>query len=401
MAWNEPGKGGQQGGNQDGPPELDKVFKDLSDKLSGLFGKKKSNPASSGGGSSAPTNFKPFIIGGVILLLVIWVLSGIFIVSPAEKAVVLQFGKYETTVGPGPHWIPRLIRSETKVNVQEISNYSYSAQMLTKDQNIVDVAVSVQYRVGDVRDYLYNLVNATNSVQQATASALRQVMGVTTLDQVLTSGRAVVRQAVMQQLEKILQIYHAGIEITDVALQPAKAPAEVKDAFDDAIKAQEDEQRYQNQAEAYANGVLPIAEGRAKRITAEAKAYSQQVVLQADAAVAQFNAIYPVYKDAPRVTRERLYLTAIENVLRHSSKVFVDTKGNNNNLMYLPLDQLVAKEEKKLTEKNDTDTVTAQELDQSGVLQNSYENPLSRSGALNNNSSTVNPDSLVGQGARP
>lgn len=394
MAWNEPGNGNKQGGNQDGPPDLDKVFKDMSDKFSGLFGKKKSS-GSSGSGDSV--NAKPLIIVGLVVLLIIWALSGIFIVSPAEKAVVLQFGRYQSTVGAGPHWLPRFIQSETTLDVEKISNYSYSAQMLTKDQNIVDVSVAVQYRISDARNYLYNLTNATNSVQQATASALRQVIGNTTLDQVLTSGRAVVRQDVMTQLEKVLALYHAGIEVTDVALQPARAPAEVKDAFDDAIKAQEDEQRYQNQAEAYANGVVPLAQGRAKRFSAEAGAYAKQIVLQAQAAVAQFNAVYSVYRNAPAVTRERMYLTAVENVLQRSSKVFVDTKGNNNNLMYLPLDKLISKTEKTLhTAVNNSDSVTTQDLDQSGVLDSSetINNRVTR-GVL------TTPDSSVGQGVRP
>ena len=398
MAWNEPGNGNKQGGNQDGPPDLDKVFKDMSDKFSNLFGKKKSSSGTSSGGNGASSsvNAKPFIIIGLIVLPIIWALSGIFIVSPAEKAVVLQFGRYQSTVGPGPHWLPQFIQSETTLDVQKISNYSYSAQMLTKDQNIVDVSVAVQYRISDARDYLYNLTNPSNSVQQATASALRQVIGNTTLDQVLTSGRAVVRQDVMTQLEKILTMYHAGIDVTDVALQPAKAPTEVKDAFDDAIKAQEDEQRYQNQAEAYANGVVPLAQGRAKRFSEEAGAYAKQVVLQAQAAVSEFNAIYSVYRNAPEVTRERMYLTAIEHVLQRSSKVFVDTKGNNNNLMYLPLDKLIAKTEKTLQATvNNSDTVTTQDLDQSGVLENTEttSQPI--------RSTFTNPDSTVGQGARP
>lgn len=399
MAWNEPGNGNKQGGNQDGPPDLDKVFKDMSDKFSRLFGKKKSSSGSSTSGSGGSVNVKPLIIVGLIVLLIIWALSGIFIVSPAEKSVVLQFGRYQSTVGPGPHWIPQFIQSETTLDVQKISNYSYSAQMLTKDQNIVDVSVAVQYRISDARDYLYNLTNANNSVQQATASALRQVIGNTTLDQVLTSGRAVVRQDVMTQLEKILALYHAGIDVTDVALQPAKAPSEVKDAFDDAIKAQEDEQRYQNQAEAYANGVLPLARGRAKRFSEEAGAYAQQIVLQAQAAVSQFNAVYSVYRNAPEVTRERMYITAVEKVLQHSSKVFVDTKGNNNNLMYLPLDKLISKTEKSLQASvNNSDTVTTQDLEQSGVLDDSGSNvKLSQP----NQSSFTNSDSTVGQGARP
>ncbi len=340
MAWNEPGNGGDK---NEGPPELDKVFRDLSSKITGLFAKRNNTRSTLGGSNkSIPVNRKPLVIGGIAVIVTIWLLSGIFIVSPAQRAVVLQFGKYYETVGPGPHWLPRFIRSQTTVDVQKIANYTYSAaKMLTKDQNIVDVSVVAQYRIADAKDYLYNLVNADNSVKQAIASSLRQVMGNTTLDQVLTSGRTVVRQEVEQQLIKILRLYHAGIEITDVALQPARAPAAVKTAFDDAIKAQEDEQRYQNQAQAYANQVVPLAQGKAKRILQEAEAYKQKVVLAAKGDVSKFTAIYTVYRNAPTVTKERLYLDAMEAVLQHSSKVFVDTTGSNN-LFYLPLDKLVA-----------------------------------------------------------
>ena len=400
MAWNEPGK--DDNNKPEGPPELDKVFKDISNKLKDLFGKKShhdSTPPSGSGDGIVNKNRKPFIIGVLVLLIVIWFLSGIFIVSPAQRAVVLQFGKYQQTVGPGPHWLPRFIRSETTVDVQKISNYAYSAQMLTKDQNIVDVSVAIQYRIDNARNYLYNLVNANNSIQQATASALRQVMGNTTLDEVLTSGRAVVREAVLQQLKKILKLYHAGIEITDVALQPARAPAEVKAAFDDAIKAQEDELRYQNQAEAYANGVVPIAQGKAKRILQEAKAYQQKIVLTAKGNVAQFNAVYSVYKTAPTVTKERLYLAALENVLRKTSKVFVDTKASNN-LLYLPLNKLLASANKSNLPLNNGNVQSTTSLANQEVL----------SGNQNlNNDLTINrpsredignPDSTVGQGDR-
>jgi membrane protease subunit HflK len=397
MAWNEPGKGGNQSGGQDGPPDLDKVFKDIADKFNSFFGGKKKSSSGSNGSGEGAVSVKPFIIGGVVIALILWGLSGIFIVSPAERAVLLTFGKYSSTVGPGPHWVPRMIQQETTVNVKKISNYSYSAQMLTKDQNIVDVAVAVQYRISNAREYLYNLTNPDNSMQQATASALRQVMGNTTLDEVLTSGRAVVRQNILEQIEKILTMYNAGIEITDVALQPARAPAEVKEAFDDAIKAQEDEQRYQNQAEAYANGVIPLAQGKSKRITQEAGAYEQQVVLQAQAAVAEFDAIYSVYQNAPKVTRERMYLTAMENVLQHSSKVLVDTKGHNN-LMYLPLDKLLAKQSATAENNAGNDSISSKDLAASGVLPSSYTNDSANS---DSSSAYVNPDSTVGGGVRP
>ena len=409
MAWNEPGKNNNTGGEQ-GPPDLDKIFKDLAQKFNNFFaGKNKSNQSGSGsnngqnpsnGGKSINSSYKPILIGGLIVVLLIWAAAGFFIVGPAQQSVVLQFGKYKETVGSGPHWIPALISTQTKVNVQSIATYSYSAQMLTKDQNIVDVSVAVQYRIDNARDYLYNVMNPTSSLQQATASALRQVIGNTTLDNVLTTGRAVVRQSIVTQLNAILNLYHSGIDVTDIALQPAQAPAEVKDAFDDAIKAQEDEQRYQNQAEAYANQVVPIAQGRAQRIIQEAQAYKQQVVLQAQGDVQQFDALYNAYRQSPVVTRERLYLVAIENMLKNSSKVFIDTK-NGNNMMYLPLDKMIANNlsnNKPVTTNNNftvNNPVTPSSADDNTSYANTNVNSSRPSRDYNN------PDSLVGVGERP
>lgn len=382
MAWNEPNNNQQK---PEGPPDLDKAFKELLAKFNGLFGQKSSGSSSQKGSNSSA---KSLLFIGFFVLIALWALSGIFIVAPAEKAVVLQFGRYHSTVESGPHWLPRFIRTAQKVNVQKVSNYSYSAQMLTKDQNIVDVAVAVQYRVSDARQFLFNVKNPNISLQQATASALRQVIGNTTLDQVLTTGRAVVRQQVVLQLNKILKLYQAGIQITDVALQPAQAPSEVKAAFDDAIKAQEDEQRYQNQAEAYANNVVPVAQGRAKRILQEANAYAQQTVLNAQGNVARFDALFRAYKQAPTVTRERLYLDAMQEIMQRSTKVFVDTKGNNN-LLYLPLNKL-------LHAQSSANSQSEQVV--SGL--NAADNMLGQDdiGASNN----MNPDSVVGtRGVRP
>ncbi len=342
MAWNEPGgdgKWGNKGPNQ-GPPDLDKVIKDLKSKLMG--GRKKGPIGSVGGSEGGSTSNKGSgLMAGLIIgaLLVLWVLSGIFIVAPAERAVVVTFGKYSSTVGPGPHWIPTFIQSKTVINVQKVDTYSYDAQMLTKDENIVSVAVAVQYRIADPVNYLFNVVSPQESLRQATASSLRQVIGNSTLDQVLTTGREQIREEVAQQLASILTSYKAGILVTDVALQPAKAPDEVKAAFDDAIKAQEDEQRYINQAQAYAMGVEPIARGQAARIMAAATAYKEQVVLLANADIANYLAILPVYQSAPGVTRERMYLDTMQNIFQKTSKVLVDTKGGN--LMYLPLNELL------------------------------------------------------------
>lgn len=353
MAWNQPGNSSnndhdpwtgkpKSSNSNSNPPDLEAALRDIRNKLTTLLGKKKMGSNSTPNPSS-PHNLSYFgmgLIAGVIFLL--WLISGIFIIGPAEQAVILRLGQYVETVGPGPHWIPRFIETNYTVNEQKIANYSYDSEMLTKDENIVSVAVAVQYRIGNARDYLFSATHPIESLQQATASALRQIIGHTNLDKVLTTGRDQIRQEVQTQITKILARYNTGLLITDVAIQPAKAPDEVKEAFDDAIKAQEDEQRFENQAEAYAMQVEPTAKGQAQRFIADAKAYQQQVVLNAKADVARFLAILPEYAKAPSVTRDRLYIESIENVLQNTSKVLVDSHGSNN-MFYLPLDKIVQK----------------------------------------------------------
>lgn len=337
MGWNEPDKDKDKdkwsGKNQ--PPDLDEALKRLQNKLKNAF----SGGSGSGGGKSSG-NSGGWAMGVVVFLvaLVLWALSGIFIVDPAEQAVILRFGKYIETVGPGPHWIPRLIYSKTVLNVGRVSDYSYSAHMLTKDENLVSVSLVVQYRIGDPEDYLFNVADPQESLQQATSSALREVIGHNTLDKIITEGREAWGSSVNESLIRILKRYETGIVVVNVAPQPARAPEAVQDAFDDAIKAQEDEKRFKEQARAYAAQVVPIAEGNAKRILAEASAYAEQVVLKAKGEIAEFLALLPAYDQAPKLTGERLYLDAMQQVLSKSSKIIVDAKSGN--LLYLPLEKL-------------------------------------------------------------
>lgn len=343
MPWNAPDNQNPQGNKGSSePPDLDEIIKNIQKKWRAYFSGNKFNDSSHHGDMKGRGRGTLIIVA---LVICIWALSGLFIVQPAEQSVILRFGRYVETVGPGPHWIPRFIESQYKVDEQKISTYYYDAEMLTLDENIVSVAVAVQYRIADARSYLFNVINPVLSLQQATASALRQVLGNTTLDAVLTSGREQVRAHVQTQLEKILENYKTGILVTDVALQPAKAPDAVKAAFDDAIKAQEDEQRYINQAQAYEKKVIPVAQGKAQRLLASANAYQQEAVLQAQGDTRRFLAILPEYKKAPAVTRERLYLGTMEQVLSRSSKVLVDL-DKSSNLVYLPLDKLLSSSSK-------------------------------------------------------
>jgi membrane protease subunit HflK len=336
MGWNEPDKGKDSWKGKNQPPDLDEALKRIQDKLKrillGKSSKKKSSKKSGNGG---------MVLTVIVLVaFVLWLLSGIFIVDPAEQAVILRFGQYIETVGPGPHWIPRIISSKVIMNVDRVLDYSYSAQMLTRDENLVSVSLAVQYRVDDLKQFLFNVANPEESLQQATSSALRQVVGTTTLDQMITEGREVWGNQVQETLVKILGLYKTGIYIVNVAPQPARAPESVQEAFDDAIKAQEDEKRFKEQAYAYAARVVPIAEGKASRIQQEAEAYSKQVVLHAEGEVSEFLALLPQYDASPEVMAERMYLNTMQKVLRKSSKILVNTKASN--LLYLPLDKLFA-----------------------------------------------------------
>ncbi len=341
MGWNEPEKDKNPWGNKNQPPDLDEALKRLQRKLKKMFSKLGGKPF-----DVKPTmpdivsSSGPGWLAGMMFLaaFILWVLSGIFIVDPAEQAAILRFGRYIETVGPGPHWIPRFISSKIVLNVDRVSDYSYSAQMLTKDQNLVSVALAVQYRIGDLQDYLFNVTDPEESLQQATSSALRQVVGTTTLDQIITEGRDAWGISVQDVLVKTLARYKTGIVIVNVSPQPARAPENVQDAFDDAIKAQEDEKRFKEQARAYAARVVPIAEGNAKRIFEETKAFAEQVVLRAKGETAEFLELLPEYTRSPFVTAERMYLDTMQRVLSASSKIIVDSKAGN--LLYLPLDKL-------------------------------------------------------------
>lgn len=329
---------------RDEPPGLDEIFGKL------WHDKRNARSRSSGGGMSNP-NSAPLPMGiAFIGLFLLWFLAGWFVVSPAEKAVVLQFGRYHDTWEPGLHWLPRFIRSETKVNVEKIDSFSYKSEMLTADENIVDVAVSVQYRVGNARDYLYSVVDPRLSLGQATASALRQVVGSTTLDDILTVGRDVAKREVAVQLKKTLEVYHLGLEVTDVNLLPAQPPQQVTEAFDDAIKAREDEQRYINQAQAYRERVIPIAEGHAARLLEEAEADRQSILMNAQSQVAKFDALLSAYLKQPTLVGRQIYLQGMESVLANTTKVVVGGHESSP-LLYLPMDRLLASssDQKKLS----------------------------------------------------
>jgi membrane protease subunit HflK len=339
MAWNEPGNNDKdpwknKGGRDQGPPDLDELFKDLGNKFGGIFGGK--TPKSGGGKSFSGIGLSLIII----IALVVWAFSGFYTVKEAERGVVLRFGQYAGQVEPGLRWKPTFIDRVIPVDVQSTRDKPASGFMLTQDENMVSVEMVVQYRVFEPRNYLFSVTNADDSLSESLDSAIRYVVGHSQMDDILTSGRETVRQQVWTTLEKIIEPYNLGLMIVDVNFKDARPPEEVKDAFDDAIAAQEDEQRFIREAEAYARGIEPTARGQAKRLEQEALAYKEQIVLGAEGEVARFEKLLPEYQAAPEVTRKRLYLATLEKVYSNTSKVMVDVEGGNN-MMYLPLDKLM------------------------------------------------------------
>ncbi|WP_114417270.1 FtsH protease activity modulator HflK [Marinospirillum perlucidum] len=352
MAWNEPGGGNQHDpwsgggrkpgggpGKDQGPPDLDEALKKMQDKLGGLFGGK----GNKGGGSGrTPGKFGGFGLTALVgvLVLAIWVASGFYLVDQSERGVVLRLGKYHETVTPGLHWNPPIIDSVTNVNVTRIRSLSQTTSMLTKDENIVKVEISAQYIVQNPKDYLINVRSPERSLEFALDSSLRHEVGTTNLIAILTEGREILAQGVFDRLQRYLDTYGVGLRLQTVNIENTSAPDEVQSAFDDVIRAREDRERTINQARSYENSVIPEAEGRAARILEEAQGYREAVVARAEGEAQRFSALLTEYQRSPEVTRERLYIEAMQEVLSNSSKVLVNTEQGSNNMMYLPLDRL-------------------------------------------------------------
>ncbi|MGH8594079.1 MAG: FtsH protease activity modulator HflK [Gammaproteobacteria bacterium] len=345
MPWNEPGGDGQKDpwgrpDKESGPPDLDEVVRKLQERLKGLFGGRRgvgtTTPKRSPGSAKPGIWIIVLVIGAILLL---WETA--YIIEPAERGVVLRFGSYTATLDPGLNFrLPRPIENVTKVDVAQIRSVPHKATMLTQDENIIDMELAVQYRVKDVTQYLFNVRNPDVTLRQVTESALRDMVGNSKMDFVLTEGRAEIAGGTKEHIQSILDQYQAGLLVTSVNMQPARPPEEVKPAFDDAIKAREDEQRLINEAEAYRNEVLPKSRGAAARVLAEANAHKFKVIAEAQGEADRFQRLLSEYQKAPEVTRQRLYLDTVESVLSKTSKVIVSTKGGNN-ILYLPLDKLM------------------------------------------------------------
>jgi len=340
MAWNEPGGnnqdpwGGRKGGGNDGPPDLDEAFKKVQEKINGLFGGGGKSSGSNGGLSGAS------FVAMLIIFSLVYLALGVYQVNEQERAVVLRFGLYNQTKGPGLHWNPPLVDNVTTVNVTRVRLHSTKGEMLTEDLNIVEVNLSVQYSIADARDFVLKVRNPESSLAQASDSALRHIIGSSEMHSVLTEGRERIAIDVATRLQSYLDHYSTGIQIEKVNVEETNPPNQVQEAFDDVNKAREDEERSKNEAEAYANGIIPEARGKAQRTIEEANAYKAQVVARSQGEAQRFKKLLTEYNKAPKVTRERLYIDAMQEVLSNSSKVMVDVEGGNN-MMYLPLDKLV------------------------------------------------------------
>lgn len=339
MGWNEPSGNNEDKdpwgnrGNNDGPPDLDEIVKKWQKGLGGMFGKGRQH-------SSQDNGSFPWAI--LLIALVLWLIYDMtYAIDQQERGVVLRFGKYVSVMQPGLNFrFPRPIETVLKVNVGLERQITSRATMLTQDENIVDVDVAVKWRIEDPAKYLFKVDDPLSTLLQATESAVRDVIGKSQLDFILTEGRSQIADKQQTLLQGILDEYEVGITIVRVELQSTKPPDQVKDAFDDVIKAREDKERKVNEAEAYRNEIIPRARGEGARLLEESNGYKASVIAKADGEASRFEQQLREYQRAPNITRQRLYLDAMESVLSNSSKVLMDS-NNSNSLMYLPIDQLM------------------------------------------------------------
>ena len=342
MAWNEPGDGDKNKdpwGNRgdQGPPDLDEAIRKLQSQLSGIFGGKRGGDGGAKGGAS--------LSGGLLgligfALLAIYAFAGVYQVDQQERGLVFRFGAAQDVLkDPGLHWNPPLIDVVELVNVTQVRSHNAQSMMLTKDENIVDVNLTVQWVVDDAKAYRVNVKNPEVSLDHATESALRHVVGSSTMNQVITDGREAIAAEVQSRLQDYLNTYGTGIFVRKVNIDRSAPPVQVQEAFNDVQKAKEDQQKFINQATAYSQQIVPEARGKAQRQLEEAQAYRDRVIARSEGEAERFEKLLGEYRGAKQVTRDRLYIDALENVFKNASKVMVDVEGGNN-MMYLPLDKL-------------------------------------------------------------
>jgi membrane protease subunit HflK len=355
MAWNEPGGPNSSDGNrnsdrngernpwgkrpQQGPPDLDELFKNFKRKLGGMFG-------GGGGGSGGKGDVDlggGASVGMVLGLLAgVWLLTGFYTVGQAERAVILRFGKYYETTQAGLKWrMPWPIDSKTVVNIERIDSYSDQTRMLTADENMVDINLAVQFRRNDPKLYVFSVRDPDATLREVSESAIRETIGRSTLGQVLESGRQEIAAKTKDLIQRTLNTYNTGIEVTSVNLQGVSVPEQVAPAQQDAIKAGNDKERFTLEARTYADDILPKARGAAARELQDAQAYRARKTADSEGETQRFTQLLKEYERAPGVTRQRLYLETVQSVYANSKKVIVDTKNGGNNMLYIPIDKMM------------------------------------------------------------
>lgn len=345
MPWNEPGKDKDPWGqrNNDAPPDLDEIFNNLKKKLNGILGSKKGGSGNSGNSGKGSDDFSGIILIALVALVVVWLLSGIYIVDEGQRGVVTRFGAKTESTMPGPHWrLPWPVDAVEKVNVEGVRRIDHKSKMLTEDENIIAISYQVQYNIKNAEEYTFDVRDPDLTLKQAAETAFREVVGRNKMDYIITDGRSEVSAQTKSIMQEILDSYMTGLNVLQVNLNEAQPPEEVQDAFADAIKAREDQQRIINEANAYRNDIVPKARGDAQSMLEDAEGYRTRVVKSSQGETTRFNKLYSEYKLAPKVTRERLYLDTMEKVMSDNAKVIMDTQ-NSGNLMYLPLDKLMNK----------------------------------------------------------
>ena len=338
MSWNDNEKNGSRDpwGNRNDAPDIDEAIKKFKSLVGSFLG-------GSGGGDSSGSSpsFKKILPSALVILIVLYSALGIYTVDAQEEAVILRFGKYSTTKGPGIHWNPPFIDNRFIVNTEKLVTHTTNSSILTKDENIVNVETAVQYKRSNPVFYLLEAASPEDSIAQASESALRHVVGSNSMDSVLTTGREQIAIDVRKRLQERLNAYFTGIEVVTVSIRESRPPEAVREAFDDVVKAREDEVTLRNEAETYANEVVPIARGAAKRAIQDAEGYKAKVIAEAEGEATRFDQLLKEYSKAPDVTRKRLYIDAVQSVMSNSTKVMIDVKDGNN-IMMLPLDQVAA-----------------------------------------------------------
>ncbi len=353
MSLNDPQWGKKGGGNNDGPPDLDEMWRSFNQKLNSIFGKK-----GGGGAPSGPSEPSMKQIGGGIglvaaLILAIWLASGFYIVDESQRGVVLTFGKYSQTTTAGLRWrLPYPIQTHELVSLTQVRTIEIGYRnnvktkvlreslMLTDDENIIDIQFAVQYTLKDPEDYLFNNRRPEETVMQAAETAFREIVGKSSMDFALYEGREQIAVSAQKLMQDILDRYKTGVSISKVVMQNAQPPEQVQAAFDDAVKAKQDLERQKNEGQAYFNDVVPKARGSASRLTEEATGYRQRVVANAEGEASRFKQILAEYSKAPQVTRERMYLETMQQIFSSTSKVLVDARSGGN-MLFLPLDKIM------------------------------------------------------------